>query len=237
MGEKVTHTYQDAMHSFTTETVTDATDEEFSKLFRSQSEQWPKSETFIPSVEEWVTGIVKSYGFPDPRIRVASKGRFWCETIDDEWEIGVRYFRGWAFIKEQTEPLTICNEAAELYFRAMNLRHAIEKRDKEEVFARTLFFATALNRFVERRRHLKRLTIRKKSEDGLRLHNEGRDAANAERRKQATRWKEIALQMARDYRERNPDASKSEIAKWIVRKWPSETQVICPNANTIRLAL
>lgn len=237
MGEKVTRVFKDAMHGVAIETVKNATFEDFAESMHALREAWPRSETFLASVKSDMRDIVVKEGFPDPGSGVNYKGRFWCEDLREGLPKDCAFARGWAFIKMHTEPLSLCYEAAEIHLKAFEVELAIKSGDPENTFAQTLFLGIALNKFQERRRHLKRLTARKKSEDGLRFHNEGRDVANAERAEKALRWKEIVKGLAADYRERKPSASNTEIANWITRNWPKDAGIDCPAANTVRGAL
>lgn len=237
MGEKVTRVFKDAMHGVEIETIKNATFEDFHQSMEAMRAAWPRSGTFLASVKKSMRDLVMREGFPDPGSCVNHKGRFWCEDPRDGLPKDCAFARGWAFIQMHTEPLTPCYEAANIHLKAVEVELAIRGGDPETVFAQTLLFGTALNKFQERQRHLKRVNARRKAEYGLRFNNEGRDAANAERAENAQRWKKVAQRLSADYWEKKPKASKAEVANWITRNWPKDEGIDCPAVNTVRVSL
>lgn len=232
----VKRVWEDAMHRVESETLDDTNDVVDTLRCLSHIGNG-KPDDILTALKHDIAGILKDAGFPDPGKNIFHKGGFWCDVQDGERPAGKAISPGWAFARSQSEPLTPEHEAASLYMDILFLEGAMSKRDMEKVFFHSLNLGLGINRFNTRRRHLKRITIRKKSERGLRQSSYARGLANAEKAARAAQWKSLALKMAEQYKARHPTASKSNIANWIRRNWPKDAGVGCPQENTIRQAL
>ncbi|QEW26939.1 hypothetical protein RIdsm_02747 [Roseovarius indicus] len=228
--------WEDAMHRVESETFSDS-DEDFDALAELSKAGNISSKNLLSAVKREIAEVLTDAGFSDPGKSIFHKGRFWCDVQEGERPTGKAVSPGWAFARSQSEPLTPVHEAASIYMGIIFLESALAHGDMEKVFFNAFQLGVGINRFNARRRHLKRITIRKKSERGLREVSEGRAAANAEKAAKAKQWKMIAIRMANEYKERNPQASKSSIAIWISRNWPEDAGVLRPATNTIRQAI